>query len=392
MTSRQRTRGAESGDVDAGRDASARCRDRALDVRQPTTAYRPASGTRQPVRPATPFPLSMRSRFPVRGSVRALAPLLVMLAMLPVLGWPVRAATAQGAPRAASASEPPPVTLPNTRTHVLRSTINGQEYHIAVALPLGHRGGSAADTARYPVLYVLDGGAHLPLLASMFRLTNRSGATGDVILVGVGYYPPGAFPRAVPGQTPRRNVDYSPPRLASPGAGTGDTTALPWPAQAPDFLRVLRDEIIPLVDRTYPTSARRALHGHSLGGLFATYVLFEEPELFDRYAIVSPSYWWDGGSMFAREAAFRARRTSLSKEIFLGVGALEGPDQIAGMWRMTAALCAGRRAGPYRGLEITAEVIPGEHHGSALLFGRALRAFYPPYPVDSGRTDVCASR
>jgi hypothetical protein len=347
-----------------------------------------AASVRHATRLLASLLVSMRSRSTSggRGIVRALAPLLL------ALGWPAHAATAQRSPRPAPESEPSPVTLPNTRTHVLRSTINGEDYHIAVALPLGHRAGSAADTVRYPVLYVLDGGAHLPLLASMFRLTNRSGATGNVILVGVGYYPPGAFPRPVPGRTPRRNVDYSPPRHASSAAGAGDTTALPWPARAPDFLRVLKDEIIPLIDRTYPTSADRGLHGHSLGGLFATYVLFEDPDLFDRYAIVSPSYWWDGGSMFAREAAFRARRTSLPKQIFLGVGALEGPDQVAGMWRMAAALCAGRRAGAYRGLEIAAEVIPDEHHGSAVLFGRALRAFYPPYPVDAGRADVCASR
>ncbi|MDF1505417.1 alpha/beta hydrolase-fold protein [Roseisolibacter sp. H3M3-2] len=276
------------------------------------------------------------------------------------------------------------ITLPQTRTHVLRSAVNGEDYHLAVALPMGYR---AADTTRYPVLYVLDGGAHLPLLASMFRLTNRGGR-GDVLLVGVGYYPPGAFPRAVPGQTPRRNVDYSPPRPA----GARDTAPLPWPARAPDFHRILKEEILPFVERTYRTTGDRALHGHSLGGLFATYVLFEDPDLFARYAIVSPSYWWDGGSAFAREAAFRATRTSLPKQVFLGVGGLEGPDQVAGMWRMTAALCAGRRAGAYAGLTITAEVIPDEHHGSATLFGRPLRAFYPPYATDGARADPCVSR
>lgn len=301
------------------------------------------------------------------------------------------------------APAPPPIVLPLTQTRVLHSAINGREYHLAVALPLGYGAGGATDTTRYPVLYVLDGGAHLPLLASMFRLTNRSGPAGDVILVGIGYYPPGALPRPVAGQTPARNVDYSPPRYpetARPetagakaaGAAPRGPPPLPWAAEAPAFLRVLKGEIIPLVERAYRTTAARALHGHSLGGLFATYVLFEDPDLFDRYAIMSPSYRWDGGSIFAREAAFRTRRDALPKQVFLGVGELEGPDPIAGLWRMVGALCAGRSAGSYRGLRLAAEVIPDEHHGSAALFGRSLKALYPAYPSPAAPADACLSR
>ena len=65
---------------------------------------------------------------------------------------------------------------------------------------------------------------------------------------------------------------------------------------------------------------------------------------------------------------------------------------VAGMWRMAAALCAGRRSGSYRGLDLTAEVVADEHHGSAVLFGRALKAFYPPYPPPTPRQDVCTGR
>lgn len=287
------------------------------------------------------------------------------------------------------AATPPAITLPNTHVSVLRSTVNGREYHIAVALPIGYQAG---DTTRYPVLYVLDGGAHLPILASMFRLTNRGGNTGNVIMVGVGYYPPQAFPRPVPGQVPGRNVDYSPPPFQAPGAERRDTASTPWPARADLFHRVLKEEILPLIDRTYRTSPDRALHGHSLGGLFATYVLFEDPDLFTRYAIMSPSYGWDGESMFLRERRFRTGRTGLPKQVFLSVGGLEGPGMIGNLWRMVSALCAGTREGPYRGLNLAAEVIPEEHHGSAVLFGRALKAFYPPYPPPTPRQDVCTGR
>lgn len=287
-----------------------------------------------------------------------------------------------------AAEAPPPATLPNTHVSVLRSAINGREYHIAVALPINYQ---AADTTRYPVLYLLDGGAHLPLFASMFRVTNRAGRTGDVIMVGIGYYPPQAFPRPVPGQVAARNVDYSPPRFQAPGVERRDTTAMPWPARADAFHRVLKEEIIPQIERAYRTNGDRALHGHSLGGLFASYVLFEDPDLFSRYAIVSPAYGWDGESMFLRERRFRAGRTGLPKQVYIAVGGLEGPAMVGYMWRMTSALCAGMKDGPYRDLNLTAEVVPDEHHNSAVLFGRVLKAFYPPYPP-AARQDACTAR
>lgn len=280
----------------------------------------------------------------------------------------------------------PPITLPATQALRLRSAVNGREYHVDVALPLGYR--ASGDTTRYPVLYVLDGGAHLPLLASMFRLTNRGGRTGDVILVGVGYYPAGAFTPVPRGQVPGRNVDYTTPPFRSPSA-PADTAKPPWAPGAPEFLRVLKEEVIPLVERRYRTTSDRGLHGHSFGGLFATYVLFEDPDLFSRYAIMSPSYWWDGESMFAREAAFRRRRSSLPKQVYFGVGGLEGPGMIGLMWRMVSALCNGVSSGSYAGLKLTADVIPDEHHGSAVVFGRPLKSFYPPYQPATPREDAC---
>ena len=157
-------------------------------------------------------------RTPAARHRRTIARLLVLAACV----MPVSAAAQRPTVEA-----PPPATLPNTHVSVLRSAINGREYHIAVALPVNSQ---AADTTRYPVLYLLDGGAHLPLFASMFRLTNRGGRTGDVIMVGIGYYPPQAFPRPVPGQVPGRNVDYSPPPFQAPGAARRDSAATPWPA------------------------------------------------------------------------------------------------------------------------------------------------------------------
>jgi len=62
---------------------------------------------------------------------------------------------------------------------------------------------------------------------------------------------------------------------------------------AADFLRFLREELIPQIDSHYRTTAERTLVGHSLAGLFALTVFLDQPETFDRYIAIEPSLWWD---------------------------------------------------------------------------------------------------
>jgi hypothetical protein len=50
---------------------------------------------------------------------------------------------------------------------------------------------------------------------------------------------------------------------------------------------------MPYIDKIYPTNGENILYGHSLGGLFAMYVLLTEPQLFSSYLAVDPSFWWD---------------------------------------------------------------------------------------------------
>lgn len=62
-------------------------------------------------------------------------------------------------------------------------------------------------------------------------------------------------------------------------------------------MQFLAKELLPFVQREYRVSESRTLIGQSLGGLFATELLFRMPYLFSHYLIVSPSLWWDGGSL-----------------------------------------------------------------------------------------------
>lgn len=159
----------------------------------------------------------------------------------------------------------------------------------------------------------------------------------------------------------------------------------PWAGGAPQFLRVLKEEIIPLIDRKFRTTQDRAIHGASMGGLFAAYVLFTDPDLFSRYAITSASVWWDSTSILQRQEEFAKNRTSVPKRLFLSVGSQEGSGEISEMWQLVSSICWNIAAGHYKGLEITAEILPDEYHSSVVPFSRALKALYPPIQDDPRR-------
>jgi predicted alpha/beta superfamily hydrolase len=59
------------------------------------------------------------------------------------------------------------------------------------------------------------------------------------------------------------------------------------------FYQFLQSELIPYIESKYQSTGKRALVGHSLGGLFAVYCLFRNEGLFDRYFALSPALWID---------------------------------------------------------------------------------------------------
>ena len=71
----------------------------------------------------------------------------------------------------------------------------------------------------------------------------------------------------------------------------------------PDFLGVLTEQIIPLVESQLDFSpASRAIAGYSLAGLFSLWAAFQTG-LFDRAASISGSLWFDGFLNYMKSAA-----------------------------------------------------------------------------------------
>ena len=247
------------------------------------------------------------------------------------------------------------VVLPDAHTVFLSPAGGGDGYRVFVALPASYN----SSTRRYPVLYSLDANNGFALITQTYRLLRVDPSTPELVLVGIGYDATGAERRN------RRGKDLTPTRVES-DANSGGSQA---------FLTFVSGTLIPFIDSTYRTLPDdRAIHGHSIGGLFALYALFHQPELFRRYMVSSPSLWWDNAVMLKYESSFAKGRASLAKSVFLSVGSAE-PDDMRMYFQPFVDSLRSRK---YAGLSLDARVLADEDHLSVFgpAFVRGLRAVY----------------
>jgi predicted alpha/beta superfamily hydrolase len=183
----------------------------------------------------------------------------------------------------------------------IQSTELSEKRILNIYLPEGY---NPNDAVKYPVVYLLDGSANEDFIHitglyqfNSFEWINR---VPKSIIVGIG--------------TVDRRRDFTFPTTI-----TEDAQKYPTTGHSDRFIAFLKTELQPYIDKKYKTSASKTIIGQSLGGLLATEILFKYPELFSEYIIVSPSLWWDNGSLLSYTS--EKLKTSTTKlKIYIGVG------------------------------------------------------------------------
>jgi len=248
-------------------------------------------------------------------------------------------------------------------TEDIQSVRLSEKRTLNIYLPEGYE---QDDTTRYSVIYLLDGAAdedfiHVVGLVQFntFPWINRLPKS---IVVGI--------------VNTDRQRDFTYPtrsesaRKRFPTAGHSDR-----------FLAFMEQELQPYIDKKYKTNHTRTLIGQSLGGLLATEIMLKKPTLFDKYIIVSPSLWWDNGSLLDAPSAVLQADFQTRTDVYIGVGK-EGltPGDTPRVMEVDANLLAEKlQNAAGKNLHVYFDYLPQEDHATIAhqAIFNAFRALYP---------------
>lgn len=223
-----------------------------------------------------------------------------------------------------------PATVLASEMRMMESQHTGRTYRITIGLPLGYsrspgEGWPFNDTpATWPVVYVLDGNWYFGMVTDIIRPMAWCGSTTDAIVVGIGYAEDTDPIEAFRESFTRRDLDLTPIRDEAAEKAM-EAHKRPAPnGDALHFHQFIKEELIPFIEQAYRADpSRRILAGHSYGGLFALFGLFEAPDLFDTLIIGSPTLSYGNRFMFQREEAFAQEHKHLPAKVYLYAADLE---------------------------------------------------------------------
>ena len=97
-----------------------------------------------------------------------------------------------------------------------------------------------------------------------------------------------------------------------------------------EFLKFIKNELIPFVEKEYRTSSHRAFTGNSRGGLLVLYSLLEEPELFQARFCFSTPFHRQDTLIVNRTGEWLPGHSSLKSFLYMSVGTGETDNMKAG--------------------------------------------------------------
>lgn len=287
-----------------------------------------------------------------------------------------------------------PYVLPHTETFELRARDVGpdrrteQTYEIRVALPDSY--GTDEQRDEYPLIVLLDADYSFAIARNVVEHLSdprRHSQLPEAFVVAIAY--PGAAENENLYQMTRTR-DYTPIPFATGGYGEEMQANS---GGAPAFLDFIADDLLPVLDERYPISAEdRTLSGHSYGGLFTTWALLTRPELFARWVIISPSYWYANEYIYNYEQSFSLTHPVLNEVVFSTVGSWEVNDEL-NMVELHDRFNAQVRSRNYQGLSFDTYLYEQETHASIYpaAISRGLRSvFFEPLP-SGGETTAPAA-
>jgi predicted alpha/beta superfamily hydrolase len=222
------------------------------------------------------------------------------------------------------------------------------------------------SSVKYPVIYLLDGSADEDFIHIVGLVQFNSFAWIDrvpkSIVVGIA--------------TVDRRRDFTYPTTIA-----ADKEKYPTTGHSDKFIAFIEKELQPFIEKNYRTNNSKTIIGQSFGGLLATEILLKKPTLFDKYIIISPSLWWDNGSLLKQNSSILQESFANQTDIYIGVGK-EGltPTKEPRVMEVDANLLAEKlKKTKSKSVIVNFDYLPQEDHATIMhqAVFNAFRLLYP---------------
>ena len=219
-----------------------------------------------------------------------------------------------------------------------------------IYLPEGYK---KEDAIKYPVIYLLDGSANEDFIHVVglvqFNSFEWINQIPKSIVVGIA--------------TVDRKRDFTFPTTIQ-----DDKNKYPTTGHSDAFIAFIEKELQPFIEAKYNTNSNKTIIGESLGGLLATEILLKKPTLFNKYIIISPSLWWNNGSLLNSNSQILEATFNQKTAVYIGVGK-EGltPTTIPRVMEVDANLLAEKiNKTKNNMLKVYFDYLPDETHATIM--------------------------
>jgi predicted alpha/beta superfamily hydrolase len=190
------------------------------------------------------------------------------------------------------------------------------------------------DNEQFPVLYMVDADYNFHYVTGLIELLSSISANiPEMLVVGISGKGTGTYRK------------QSKPPYDVSDKGSADVT-----------LKFINDEVMPLINSKYKTNGYKILAGHSIGGLFSTYAMLSEHEMFDAFIAISPSLWWEDEALKKQTLEQFAKKQQIPATFYISLANEKGMG-VHGFVEMLQS------KGP-RSLNLHFKHFPDESHGS----------------------------
>lgn len=183
----------------------------------------------------------------------------------------------------------------------IHSEILNDDINLQIKLPETY--GHSSDF-RYPVLVVLDGSTQFEHIAANVGFLSSYAIIPELIVVGV--------------SSNNRLKSFTPTQLEQFKDRSG---------RAENYRQFLETELLSSLGQKYRIADYHILSGHSMAGLFSSYVALTPDSRFNAAISISPSLWWDNNWLVHESAKLAVAKRTKPMRWFLSMAS--EPNEMA---------------------------------------------------------------